>query len=721
VTLEIQVGSPDITLHDGYTVLASARDGQFRSGSSHGLYFLDTRLISSWEVSAHGQPWTLLSGGAVAPSVGRIHLVNRDMPGEDGDIGHNTLGLVISRHLEGGMHEDIGITNYSTSPVRFDLSIALAGDFADIFEVKSNKIAPRGTITTQWDPGRQCLTTHYRNRDFSRAFRVTAKEAPQPMRLVNCSLCFSVALDPGASWHSCLLYDFADGEDWNNAPQSCVDEYESSKAQRVLDIWQKNVVRVDENASGFTRSFAQAISDMSALRLPIEGTDDIRFVPAAGLPWFIALFGRDSLVISLQTAIVHPEFAVGLLRVLARWQATKRDDYRDAEPGKIHHELRLGELAHFRLIPHTPYYGTADATPLYLVTLHSAWMTQGDRALLHEHLETAERCLAWIDKYGDRDGDGFQEYQTRSTAGYENQSWKDSGDAVVHGDGRPAKGPKALCEMQGYVYDAWLRMARVYDALGRADRAGALRAKAGRLFDRFNDAFWNESEGIYYFGLDGDKKPITSVVSNSGHCLWSGIAPPDRARRVADRLMQPDMWSGWGIRTLSAKHPAFNPYRYQIGSVWPHDNGFIAQGMKRYGFHEEALRIAHAITSASDFFEMHQMPELFAGTSREPGSFPVRYRGANVPQGWAAGSIFSLLQAMLGFQPDAPNGILYLDPTLGDWMPTLTVRNLQVGAYTFDIRFTRDDKSTRYEVLAGAVDRVRRRPMMEWAKLLRGE
>jgi len=263
-------------------------------------------------------------------------------------------------------------------------------------------------------------------------------------------------------------------------------------------------------------------------------------------------------------------------------------------------------------------------------------------------------------------------------------------------------------------------MAKIYDTLGKKDRATTLRAKAASLFEKFNAAFWNEEVGYYAFALDGDKRQVLSIASNPGQCLWSGIVPPDRARKVADRLMQPDMWSGWGIRTLSARHKSFNPHHYQIGAVWPHDNGFIAQGMKRYGFHEEACRIAKAITRAADFFEMDQIPELYAGTAREPGSFPVQYLGANVPQGWAAGAMFSLLQALLGFQPDAPNGTLYLDPALPGWIPELTVRDLKLGSQSFDIRFKRNGSETEVDVLSGPSDRVARRPMTDWAKLLRG-
>ena len=447
----------------------------------------------------------------------------------------------------------------------------------------------------------------------------------------------------------------------------------------------------------------------------------MQFAPAAGLPWFVALFGRDSLIISLQNAIVHPEFALASLLVLARYQAEARDDYRDAEPGKIHHELRRGELAHFKLVPHTPYYGTADATPLYLITLHSAWMCVGDKAHLDQHMDTAERCLEWIDRYGDRDADGFQEYQTRSPVGYENQGWKDSGDAVMNVDGSLVKGPKALCELQGYVYDAWLRMAQIFDARGAPERARELRAKASALFARFNDAFWNEDLGFYAYALDGDKKPVLSIASNPGQCLWSGIVPPDRARRVADRLFKPDMWSGWGVRTLSSDHKSFNPYNYQTGAVWPHDNGFIALGMKRYGLHDAVCAIAKDVMAAADYFAMNQLPELYAGTQRDDMNFPVQYIGANVPQGWAAGSVFSLLQAIIGFQPDAPNGRLYLDPSLPEWMPTLSLRDLRVGALTLDLRFERDGETTHVEVVKGPREAVAHRSMQDWARELRGD
>src|ERR1700726_2860306 len=458
---------------------------------------------------------------------------------------------------------------------------------------------------------------------------------------------------------------------------------------------------------------------MAALRLPLQGTDHMVFVPAAGLPWFVALFGSDTLIGSLQTIIVYPEFAAGTLEVLGQHQATERDDYRDAEPGKILHELRYGELAHFKLIPHTPYYGTADATPLYLIALHAAWRAIGDRDILERHLETAEGCLSWIDEYGDRDGDGFQEYQTRSPVGYENMGWKDSGDSVVYPDGSLVKGPKALCELQGYVYAAWVRMAEVFDALDKPQRAQALRAKAHALFERFNEAFWDEELGFYAYALDGGKKKVLTVASNAGHCLWSGIVPPERAKKVVERLMAPDMWTGWGIRTLSADHPAFNPYNYQTGSVWPHDNAMIALGFKYYGFGMEAARIAHDISKAAGHFLLNQLPELYTAFQRDETNFPVQYIGANVPQAWAAGSAFMLTQAMLGFLPDAPRNKLYVDPWLPEWLPDIAIRDLRIGPHKLDIRFWRDGDQTEFEVLNGNASLVERCEMGVKAAQLR--
>jgi glycogen debranching enzyme len=446
------------------------------------------------------------------------------------------------------------------------------------------------------------------------------------------------------------------------------------------------------------RLFTRSVEDMGALRLYEHDLGPDVWLPAAGVPWFVTIFGRDSLIVSLQNMLIDPTFARGALRILAEFQAKERDDWRDAEPGKILHELRFGELAYLGRIPHSPYYGTADATILYLIVLHEAWKWLGDDSLLREYREVALGCLDWIDQWGDLDQDGFQEYQTRSSLGYENVGWKDAGDAVVYPDGSQVTQPKGTCELQGYVFDAWLRMAEVFEVLGEPGRSIELRHKAADLQRRFEAAFWCEELGCYAFGLDPRKQPIATVASNAGHCLWSGIASPEHAARVVERFFEPDMWSGWGIRTLSARNPAYNPFSYQRGSVWPHDNGIIALGFKRYGFAAAAARVARDISEAASYFVSYRLPELYAGIERGPSTFPVQYLGANVPQAWAAGSVFHLLQAILGLQADAPHGRLYVDPTLPGWLPDLALSGLKVGESALDLRFWRESDQTRWEV-----------------------
>ena len=706
MSFKVQIGPPQISIHQGQTVLISSPDGQINWPSERGLYFLDTRVVSSWTIYSNGEPWELLNGGPITYYAARIFLTNRSFATEAGIIAPRTLGLTIGRWIHRGMHEDLDITNNSMKPVKFQLEIAIRCDFADLFEVKSGNIVRRGRITTEWAQTRQQLCTTYRNGDFSRAVTISARHVPKKAVYANGRLSFEVALNPGEAWHTCLLYTLTDNDEHSAAPRDCTEHHPKSSHAETLADWLRTVAKIQTSNEEFYRLFRRALEDMAALRMPIKGMDHTVFLPAAGLPWFIAPFGRDSLIVSLQNILIYPEFARGSLDILGSLQAKEDDPYRDAEPGKIFHELRYGELAHFRLIPHTPYYGTADATPLYLITLHAAWRATGDRALLERHLETVEGCLTWIDNYGDRDGDGFQEYQTRSPVGYENMAWKDSGDCVVYPDGSLVRGPKALCELQGYVYSAWLRMAEVFDALGKGDRATELREKAAALFERFNTAFWDDELGFYAYALDGDKKKVLTVASNAGHCLWCGIVPRERAKLVVERLMAPDMWTGWGIRTLSADNPAFNPYNYQTGSVWPHDNGIIAMGFKLYGFGAEAGRIAHDISIGGSYFLLNQLPELYTAFQRDGTTFPVQYIGANVPQAWAAGSIFMLTQAMLGFLPDAPRNKLYVDPLLPEWLPDLTIRDLRLGRHKFDIRFWREGERTEFEVLNGDANLV---------------
>ena len=387
---KVQVGPPQIAIHQAMTVLVTEPDGQVRWPTDKGLYFFDTRLVSAWSVYANGEPWDLLNGGAVNYDAARIFLTNRGFLTEDGAIPAHSLAFVISRAIDGGLHEDLDLLNHGQRPVRFNLEIAIRSDFADIFDVKAGRAVRRGRIGTEWSDSQQRLRTVYRNRDFMRGVSVSVGEATAHAAYANGRLSFEVVLAPGATWHACLLYELSDGERHYHAPDACALQATPTRHAAAQHAWQEAVLKIRTSNEEFYRFYHQAIEDMAALRLPIEGTDHMVFVPAAGLPWFMAPFGRDSLIVSLQNILVYPEFARGSLDVLGRCQATERDDYRDAEPGKIMHELRYGELAHFKLIPHTPYYGTADATPLYLITLHAAWRATGDMSLLQRHLPNAE-------------------------------------------------------------------------------------------------------------------------------------------------------------------------------------------------------------------------------------------------------------------------------------------------------------------------------------------
>jgi glycogen debranching enzyme len=699
VPLEIKVGPAQLAIHQGFTVFITEPDGSIDWPTDKGLYFNDTRLISAYALFANGESWDLLNSGAPAFYGCRIFLTNRPFPSEGGEVAARSLSLVLSRNIDGGLHETHQITNHARTPVVFNYEISIRSDFADVFEVKAKRIVRRGRIISTWSDDTGVLSTSYSNGVFRRAIDITAS-GDSPAGYANGRLTFALHLAPGATWCGRLRCNLVDGETVQQAPEDCNLNGESRQGREVK-AWRDAALRISSSVNNFERLFDQAVEDMVALRLPIlQGGEQVA-IPAAGLPWFVALFGRDTLIVSLQTMILNPEFARGTLSVLGAWQATERDDFRDAEPGKILHELRRGELAALKLIPHTPYYGTADATPLYLVVLHAAWKATGDIGLLRQHIGTARGCLDWIDNYGDRDGDGFQEYATRSAQGYENVGWKDSGDSVVDVDGNLVHGPKALCELQGYVYAAWRGMAEVFTALDDPTRAAILTAKADALFTRFNAAFWNEEEGYYAYCLDGAKRPILTVASNPGHLLWSGIVPPERAHRVVTRLLQPDLWSGWGIRTLSALNPSYNPYSYQNGSVWPHDNSLIALGCASYGFATETNLIAQDIHRAAGYFTQRQLPELYSGVQRDGTNFPVQYLGANVPQAWAAGSVFALLQAMLGLEFDAPNNRLRVMPHLPDWLPDVTLRHLRVGEHVLDIEFHREEGTTRYTVLQG--------------------
>jgi glycogen debranching enzyme len=697
MSIDISVGPPVLTINHSSTFMVTDLNGAIAADSEQGVFASDTRFVSYYGIFANGQPWVRLASAVTASHSASITLTNPTFPTEAGEIRQGTLALVIARAVSEGIHEDLDVTNYGLVAVQFNLEIALRSDFADLFEVKSHEFVRRGHIVTAWAEKAGELRTFYSHRDFQRQFVYRVAQTASRPAYANGRISFAIELGPGATWHACAEYVLTHGARTRTPARNSHDEYASPEFDQLQREWLTQATALTSTNEDVYRLFRQSTEDMGALRLYDHDCAHDVWLPAAGVPWFVTIFGRDSLIASLQNMLINPTFARGTLKKLAEFQATTQDDWRDAEPGKILHEIRFGELAHFHRIPHTPYYGTADATPLYLVALHEAWKWLGDASILHDYRDVALRCLEWIDHHGDLDGDGFQEYRTRSPKGYENMGWKDAPDAVVYPDGSQVRQPKALCELQGYVFDARMRMAEVFEALGEPGRATTLRRQAAALQLKFEEHFWCEDLGCYAYALDPDKQPVRTIASNAGHLLWSGIARPDRAAKVVQRLLEPAMWSGWGIRTLSAHNPACNPISYQRGSVWPHDNGLIALGFKRYGFGDEAARIARDISEAASYFVGYRLPELYAGVERRPRTFPVQYLGANVPQAWAAGSVFHLIQAILGIRADAPTEQLSVDPQLPKWLPDVTLRGLAVGKARLDLRVWRDDEQTRWD------------------------
>ena len=711
MTFPVQVGPPTITINRDDRVLVCQADATV-NGESDGFFTRDTRFISGYELRINGRPPILLGSTPIQFFSSRFEFTNDALVDAFGPIDRQSLGLRLDRTVAGGVHEDYDLVNYAARPVRLTIEIAILSDFADIFDVKSGQLVRRGDLNTRWFRSRRELRTTYVNHDFKRELVVMVERAASPPQFANGRLVFVATIPPKGVWHTCLKWLPVTRSKQRPVTLDCnaVDAPLRKVGARHLPN-----VSVDTPNQTVDRAWDQAVHDLEALRLEDPSFERGVFIPAAGVPWFVTLFGRDSLIVSMQGISGYPEFASGALRRLSELQAKDDDPERDMEPGKIPHEIRHGELAQLRILPFQPYYGTHDATSLFLIVISYLYQWLGDIGVLNRYLPNAEAAMRWIDESGDSDGDGFQEYKTRSRHGYYNQGWKDAGDAIPHADGSLAPLPLALCELQGYVYDAKQRMADIYEILGHTRKSTRLRAQARELYDRFNDAFWWEAEGTYYLGLDGDKKPIETVASNAGHCLANGIVPPERAARVVQRLMAPDMWSGWGIRTLSSDHVAYNPFSYQTGSVWPHDNAMIAGGFRRYGHDAEAAQVALGMFEATERFQANRLPELFAGLPRDAGSFPVQYLGASVPQAWAAGSIFRLVAILCGIHAttDRTGSRLYVDPSLPEWLPELTIHNLRAGNGAAGLRFHDSEvevlsNSTGFEIIHGPAPRPTR-------------
>ncbi len=696
----IKVGPSLITINQGNMFMVTLDNGEIAPDSELGFFAQDTRFVSRYHIRIEGTPWNLATSSTVSYYGARYYLVSPQVETNSGTIRARELALTIERAVGDGVHEDFDIANYSNRQVSFHFELSIESDFSDLFEVKTHRVVRRGTVDTVWSTNNSELVAQYKNGDFERGFIWQIRCMQSRPHHANGSVTFEVTLPPNGQWHACsLLIPVLDGKRQPPAYR-CNQATDGDTAMDGLQHqWKKSTTQVQAANPHVQEAYDQSVRDMGALRLYEHDISDELWMPAAGVPWFVTVFGRDSLIVSLQNIFINCPLANGTLKRLAQFQAKERDDFRDAQPGKILHEIRFGELAHFKLIPHVPYYGTADATILFPILLSETFRWTGREDILREFRDPALRCLDWIDRYGDLDGDGFQEYKTFSPQGYHNLAWKDASDALVYPDGSQVEQPIAICELQGYVYDAKLRMAEILDFLGDSSAARDLKNQAEELKRRFNDTYWMDDEGFYAFALDPEKRQVKTIASNPGHLLWSGIVPQDRAQRVIERVLKPDMFSGWGIRTLSIHNPAYNPHEYQRGSVWPHDNAIIAFGAKQYGLWQEANRIAKAILDAAAAFQGYRLPELFAGLERTEGSFPVQYLGANIPQAWAAGSIFMFLRTILGINANVPQNELYVEPTLPEWLPEITITNFKVGDQRMAIRFTGSGPESRFEVL----------------------
>ncbi|MEV4659688.1 glycogen debranching N-terminal domain-containing protein [Micromonospora sp. NPDC049301] len=677
-----ELGPNALAVLRGPTFMYSNPSGDVPPGSIGGLVHLDTRLISGWTLTVNGAQLLMLRAETIDHYSAQYVLGNPELP----DLPPNSLGLRRLRYVGDGFHERVELTSYRPGPVRLELRLAVAVDFADLFEVKSVVRDRSAAISRSHAADRSELCFSYQNGDFSAQTRVCCSIPAD--RIEGDELVWDLDLRPRQEWKVDLHVPLPPGMGVVEPVRGDIADVVHRRADDPLRRWtaERAVLRCDSQA--LERTMRQSRDDLSALRLDLEVKGQRIMVPGAGLPWFLTVFGRDTLISAYQTLVAGPSLAKGALLALARLQGDRCDDFTDEEPGKILHEVRSGELTRTGVKPYAPYYGTADATQLWLILLSEFWRWTGDDETVRHLRDNAIAALRWIDEYGDRDGDGYVEYATRSPEGLGNQCWRDSPDGVCFADGRIPVLPLATSDLQGYTYDAKLRMAELLDGpLDNPTLARRLRDEAGTLYERFNRDFWIEDRGGYYaVALDGDKNRVDSKTSNMGHLLWSGIVPPDRADAVVRQLMSRHMFSGWGIRTLSREEHLYNALGYHLGTVWPHDNSIAVLGMARYGYRAEANRISLAMLDAAEQFG-YRLPEALSGFERERLLFAVPYPTACSPQAWAAGAPLALVRAMLGINP--VEGRLVLDPDIPEELGRVAAERVRAFGREWELEAVR--------------------------------
>jgi glycogen debranching enzyme len=668
---------PSISILDGSTFAVSDRHGDMdaRPDQTQGLFFRDTRHLSRWRLTVNGIVPDVLSTDSLEYYFAQFFLAP-----PTGTIYENPYVSVIRRRwVADGLVEKIEVLNHHAQEYDLVLELAADADFADLFEVK-DQLPKKGERYRRIEGNE--LVLGYRREGFVRETRISADGA----ELAETGLRFRARVAPKGRWEAKIELRPVMGEErpvgeQARAPKRAGDGGRP-KLRASFQKWLEEVPRVSADPPAVLNTYRRSIIDLAALRFnPAEGAEhstiavpEGAFVPAAGLPWFMALFGRDSLLTSYQALPFLPELARTSLQLLAAMQGKTVDGFRDEEPGKILHELRFGEMTRFRERPQSPYYGASDTTPLFLVLLDEYERWTGDGDLVRRLEGSARAALEWIDRHGDRDHDGYVEYERAQETGLENQCWKDSWNSILFRDGTVAPAPRAVCEIQGYVYDAKVRAARLartfWDDEPLAER---LTAEAAELKRRFNQDFWMPSRDYFAIALDGQKRQVDSITSNPGHLLWSGIVDDDKVEPVVRHLMGPKLFSGWGIRTMAEGEGGYNPIEYHDGTVWPHDTSIIAAGLARCGRREEAATLCSVLFGAAIHFRF-RLPEVFAGYDRAATAFPVEYPTASSPQAWASGAPLLAIRTMLGLEPAGDH--LTVDPVLPDTIRRLEVRGV---------------------------------------------
>ncbi len=658
-----------ISVLEGNNFVVSDLRGDIDASPSEplGLFAWDTRFLSRWLLTVDGQRPNVLSTDDLDYFYVQFFLV----PGTGTVYVDSDLSIIRKRAVGNGFHEDVTILNHKDKPVDLKVRMEAAADFADLFEVK-DALKKKGEFYHRIENDR--LALGYRRETFTRETWITASAKAD---IDEHGLSFVVHIEPQGEWTIGLevvtvLVGFGENHeettDGHGGPQA------RSEMKRSLEKLGGALPRLSCDWPSLQVTYSRSLVDLAALRffpLTLPG----QALPAAGLPWFMTLFGRDSMIVSYQALPFTSEFAETTLQVLAERQGTRVDDFRDEEPGKMMHEMRFGEMTAFEERPHSPYYGTADATPFFLILLDEVERWTGNATLVRQLEMEARAALTWIDKYGDRNGDGYVEYSRRNTeTGLENQCWKDSWNSILFADGTLSRLPRATCEIQGYVYDAKMRCARLARKFwDDPELANRLEQEAAELKRRFNQDFWLEDRAFFALAIDGDGRKVDSLTSNIGHLLWSGIVEEDKAEAVVRHLMGPQLYTGWGIRTMAEGEGGYNPIGYHLGTVWPHDNAFIAMGLRRYGYHEEAARVAMGMLEAATYFK-GRLPEAFAGYPRQLTEFPVEYPTACSPQAWASGAPLLLLRAILGLEPTGDH--LLVDPAIPSMLGQLELLDI---------------------------------------------